>query len=361
MMRSGSTPAGGEYSKNVTNALKYVCAEIEEADKESLFITNTRNTRIQGKLGQYIDTFLASQFLAEVKGSCGTPALETRVKKAFHKVMDKIERHQSKEGTWEKNGWAPVISQSVAAKAINRGAQKGLSVPQSTIARVENGARAALDTSKMVASAPTGLAGGMGGRGDVSGIVSGKSRTSSSMAAGSAGFGGMGGGMGGGSAGVPLYYYSANLGALQESVNTAQQREGGLQKQAVSGKTEKDRSQARNSLKEMRAVRGDLAKAQNEIVRKLEDKQFLAGFGSNGGEEFISYMNLGESLVTRQDEEWRKWDKWVTQNLNRIQNQDGSWTGHHCITGRVSCTAAALLTLMVDRSQPGLAKVVVRR
>jgi hypothetical protein len=33
-----------------------------------------------------------------------------------------------------------------------------------------------------------------------------------------------------------------------------------------------------------------------------------------------------------------------------VQNQDGSWTGHHCITGQTFCTAAALLTLMADRT-----------
>ena len=33
-----------------------------------------------------------------------------------------------------------------------------------------------------------------------------------------------------------------------------------------------------------------------------------------------------------------------------MQNEDGSWTGHHCITGRTFCTAAALLVLMGDRT-----------
>ena len=32
------------------------------------------------------------------------------------------------------------------------------------------------------------------------------------------------------------------------------------------------------------------------------------------------------------------------------QNEDGSWSGHHCITGRTFCTAGALLTLMADRA-----------
>ncbi len=48
--------------------------------------------------------------------------------------------------------------------------------------------------------------------------------------------------------------------------------------------------------------------------------------------------------------EWEDWDRSVTENLERIQNKDGSWTGHHCITGRTFCTAAALLVLLADRS-----------
>ena len=61
-------------------------------------------------------------------------------------------------------------------------------------------------------------------------------------------------------------------------------------------------------------------------------------------------MNIGESLVVTGGPDWQKWDAMMTENLNRIQNGDGSWTGHHCITGRTFCTASALMVLMVDRT-----------
>jgi hypothetical protein len=35
----------------------------------------------------------------------------------------------------------------------------------------------------------------------------------------------------------------------------------------------------------------------------------------------------------------------VRDKIIRVQNADGSWTGHHCITARTFCTAAAMLTL----------------
>jgi hypothetical protein len=40
----------------------------------------------------------------------------------------------------------------------------------------------------------------------------------------------------------------------------------------------------------------------------------------------------------------------MTENINRVQNKDGSWSGHHCITGRTFCTGTALLVLMADRA-----------
>ena len=86
-----------------------------------------------------------------------------------------------------------------------------------------------------------------------------------------------------------------------------------------------------------------LAAAQTSLVEKLDNPQFTQGFGSNGGEA------------------WEKWDKQITQNLNRIQNEDGSWAGHHCITGRTFCTSAALLVLTVDRAPVPVAAEIHRR
>ena len=101
--------------------------------------------------------------------------------------------------------------------------------------------------------------------------------------------------------------------------------------------------------------------ALRSVVSKLDDRKFLSGFGSNGGEEFLSYMNIAESLRARGGRDWRKWNHTITEHLTRIQNGDGSWTGHHCITGRTFCTSAALLVLMVDRAPVPLAAKMKRR
>lgn len=152
-------------------------------------------------------------------------------------------------------------------------------------------------------------------------------------------------------AGVTIYNFSNYLGALQESVNSNKT----LEKKARQVLADKDadapaKQQAQSDLQRVAKAEETQKLAVQSAVRQVEDPQFIRGFGSNGGEEFLSYMNIGETLVFKGGEEWKKWDKSITENMNRIQNQDGSWSGDHCITGRTFCTGAALLVLMSDRT-----------
>jgi len=39
----------------------------------------------------------------------------------------------------------------------------------------------------------------------------------------------------------------------------------------------------------------------------------------------------------------------MRDRLLKIQSPDGSWTGHHCITSPVFCTAAVVQCLTADR------------
>jgi hypothetical protein len=73
----------------------------------------------------------------------------------------------------------------------------------------------------------------------------------------------------------------------------------------------------------------------------------LAGFGNNGGEEFMSFLMTGEALMMQGGDSWKKWYDATTGKLVNIQNQDGSWNGHHCITSPVFCTATCLLILSI--------------
>ena len=154
----------------------------------------------------------------------------------------------------------------------------------------------------------------------------------------------------GGSAGVELYSRAASVGVLQDSVNTNKVVAEALRDKAANSKDTKERAQAKEKLAQIADAEKVQHEAQAAVVSRLGDRQFMAGFGSNGGEEFLSYMNIAESLVVKGGDEWKRWDSEMTENLNRVQNDDGSWSGHHCITGRTFCTSTALLVLMADRT-----------
>ena len=64
-----------------------------------------------------------------------------------------------------------------------------------------------------------------------------------------------------------------------------------------------------------------------------------------GGEEYLSFFLVTECMLKERRDSWQAWYPLVRDKLIAVQNRDGSWSGHHCITARTFCTAAALLTL----------------
>ena len=85
------------------------------------------------------------------------------------------------------------------------------------------------------------------------------------------------------------------------------------------------------------------------INSKLSDSKFVDGYGSIGGEEFFSYLNISDGLKRSGGKEWNEWHSKITQKILKLQNEDGTWAGHHCITGRCAVTSAAILNLTTDR------------
>ena len=71
----------------------------------------------------------------------------------------------------------------------------------------------------------------------------------------------------------------------------------------------------------------------------------MAGFGSVGGEEMLSYMMISDSMAEEGGDDWDAWRDRIGAHLTAIQNGDGSWSGHHCITSTTFVTAAAVMTL----------------
>ncbi len=290
LVRSGSTPRRGPYQQQVTRAVELVLASIEQSDADSMWVTEVRSTRVQAKIGQYVDTFASLNLLNELRNEMPTPQAEARMRAALAKVIRKIERNQANDGTWAQSGWAPTLGQSLAARGLNRAAQGGTTVAAPVLRRVETNALQGVD------------------------VQAGRLRRRAA-----------------GSAGVDLYDAAEAASTLRESATTAAHK---------GDKQEAPASQA--------AARAEAAEAG--LMERLREPSFVSGFGSNGGEEFLSYMLISDTLRVRGGERWNEWRTRIGGLMEGVQNGDGSWSGHHCITGRTFCTAMALLVLMAERA-----------
>ncbi|MEP6671962.1 MAG: prenyltransferase/squalene oxidase repeat-containing protein [Chthoniobacter sp.] len=317
LLRAGQSPAKGEHREAVAKAFDYLCRQVENADTESLYVTDVRDTQLQVKIGTYVDTFLAGWALSELKGQVADEAAEKRRATALDKVMAKIERNQHEDGSFaNNNGWAAVISQGLCSKALNLAARSGAKVKQQTLDNAQKQNVAGLDVAKGSFSAPSAAAGEPS------------------------------------SAGVSLYREAAKLnGLLENSRSNVSRKEGAQKTIADASAPAPAKAQAEKDLKQIEADDQATVAANAAVASKLRDTSYVAGFGNNGGEEFLSYMNVTEGVHARGGKDWEDWRSKMTQTVCGAQNEDGSWAGQHCITGRTFCTATALLTLLVEQEK----------
>lgn len=308
-VRSGAYPdSKSPYAKTVEKAAQYVMDAVSRADHETLFVTDIRSTRVQMKLGQFVDTFLSSLFLTELKGRMATPDQNGKLAAAIDKVVYKIQRNQGSDGKWASGGWAPIHSQALASTALNRARQMGVQVDDAVLERAETAAKGSFDR---------------------------KSGQFSSD----------------GAASVPLYAAGANLGAIQQSITSNAMRKGELRSMLTSRTLPKEKvGWAQSQLNRFKETEEVQKQALASVTQRLGDRQFVQGFGCNGGEEFLSYLQISETLLANKSKEFAQWDKKIGENLAHVQNTDGSWMGQHCITSRTFCTAAAVMVLTADRS-----------
>ena len=285
--------AGRQYEPQVERALAFVLQRIEASPADGLAITDRQGTQIQRKLGPYIDTFLSSMLMSQIDGRASTPALNARVRKALQKTVAKIEKHQQSDGSWNiAGGWAPVLGTSMASRSLFEAKNRGVAVDAAVLKRAET-----YTVSALSAPPPPAARVAADGRSAGKGVVA-------SAAPAEA-------------AGVALYQCAQALEQLS--------------------RTAADRVQ---NAKQISAIQGQLA-----------DSAFVGGFGSMGGEEFFSYLNISDSMKRVGGDAWSKWHADITQKILGLQNSDGTWAGHHCITGRVAMTSAAILNLTVDRAR----------
>jgi len=301
LIRAGHTPMQGKYQESVRKGLEFILERVEASPQEGLALLTAKGSQIQRKLGPHIDTFLTSMLLSEIDGEMNDPQADERVRLALQKTVNKIEENQLEDGSWNlAGGWAPILGTSIASRSLFEAKQKGVPVDEMVLARVDNYTKESMQ-----------------GVGSGGGVGAGAGR-------------GVGPGTGAGVGARVFASSPTDAGiALYKGAQVVEQL----------SRSEEDREANKD---EIAAITGELSNAR-----------FVDGFGSIGGEEFFSYLNISDSLQRTGGKEWKEWNENIQSKLVRLQNEDGTWAGHHCITGRVAVTSAAILTLAVGRQDAG--------
>jgi len=86
--------------------------------------------------------------------------------------------------------------------------------------------------------------------------------------------------------------------------------------------------------------------ATEAFMKYVRTGQMGAAFLTVEGEDYMSAAVFTHALLAVEaDKRWTAWFPWITGELLKRQNKDGTWTSTACITGRTFATAFALLTL----------------
>jgi len=309
LLRTGSTFSTGKYAAQLRRSLDYILKAVESSSQASINITDQTGTQIQIKLGANIDVILASQFLTNSLDYLGNDRqLKDRVKKNLNACVAKIQQAQDINGSISGSGWAGVLQSSFASNALEAAQAQGAKVDDEALQRAKEFQKNNYDSK-------TGNVNTDMGAGVMLYSISGSTRASAKEAR-----------------------------KVQEEVDKAK-RDGRLAQNAPPSaenleKIGFEKDEAMKYSTAYNVYQSAKVQAQREDV--------MDGFGSNGGEEFLSYLQTGESMIIGKDNSWTKWYDNISGRMVSIQNDDGSWSGHHCITSPVFCTATCLLILSIN-------------
>jgi hypothetical protein len=316
LLRSGSTLTSGPYKAQLGRALDYLLASVESSPVQSLNITSLTGTQIQSKLGQNIDVVLTSQFLSNILESINDTALHSRVKNANAICVNKIQKSMGSDGTVAGSGWAGVLQSSFATNALESAQANGAKVDDRVLQQAKEFQKGNYDAHSGEVKTDMGA-------GVVLYSVSGSSRASAKEAR----------------------RVTEEMEQAKRDGRLAQNAPASPENLAKIGFAEED---ARRYSTAYEVYQSAKVQAQSANV--------MDGYGSVGGEEFLSYLQTGEGMIIGKDTEWQKWYDNISGRMLKIQNQDGSWNGHHCITSPVFCTATSLLILSVGNDVEKLVK-----
>lgn len=307
LLRTGNTLTKGEYASQVKRATEYLLRAVETSVNNPSNITQLQGTQIQSKLGRNIDVILTSQYLTNLLDHTQDNAMKRRVKDAISMCVTKIQNTQSSDGSFEGSGWAGVLQSSFATNALEAAEANGVDIDDVKLTRAREFQKGNYDTKSGNVKTDLG-------------------------------------------AGIVLYSVS---GSTRASAKEARRVTEELEKAKKEGKVAPNAAPSAATLEKIGFSKDEAIKYatsyevyQSAKVQAQRD-DVVTGFGNNGGEEFLSYLQTGESMIIGNDNGWTTWYDNTCGRLLHIQNNDGSWNGHHCITSPVFCTATCLLILSV--------------
>lgn len=316
-LRSGTTLRSGKHSENLGEAIDFLLETIENTPKSSPYITEVRGTQIQSKLGENIDAVLTAQLLSNLIDRNLKGIDKKRVARCLDICVSKIEAATDSSGRQKGAGWAGVLQSGLATSALESAQAVGADVDEKILLTAKGYQKSNYDAESGSVNSADG-------------------------------------------AGVMLYAVSGSVRATAKEARKAKEA---LKKAKREGKLKKNDKVSVENLKKAGLTEAEAMEYTTSYnvyesgKNTAQREDVLNGFGNNGGEEFLSFLQTGESLAVNQDKDWNKWYDDMSGRILKIQNQDGSWNGHHCITSPVFCTATSILLLTVENDIEFLRKV----
>jgi hypothetical protein len=135
LLRMGQTGSQGEFQTHTRRAVDYVVSAVQRAPPDQIAVQEP-GTLPQRKLGRNVDTYVAAQFLAEVLPTLPRDR-RAPAEAALADCVRRIERAQGADGSFSKDGWAPLLSSAFAAGGLHAAALAGAKVDQTKLARAD--------------------------------------------------------------------------------------------------------------------------------------------------------------------------------------------------------------------------------
>lgn len=308
ILRSGSTLKTGEYSVQLNKAVAFLLSQVESVSKEDVFITSETGTQIQSKLGNNIDAVLTAQLFSNLLKEELDAQTKNRVQKCLDVCVDKIQQATDSEGRIKGAGWAGVLQSGLATSALESAKSVGATLDEVVVTSQKQYLKSNYDEDSKSVKTTDG-------------------------------------------AGIILYSVSNSARGSAKDARKAKEL---IAQAKTEGELKGDDKVTVENLKKIGVSESQAIgyassfNVYNASKQTAQQNDVMSGFGNNGGEEFLSFLQTGESMVVNDDDDWMTWYDNISGRLMKIQNTDGSWNGHHCITSPVFCTATSLLILSIE-------------